>query len=551
MSNEMDDAAKSADGGESEGGAKRAPSMKADFNDDFSRRLRLDRPPAGYDAKGKLRFAEDPTCKSYILWDTNQASPPGFGLRVGGKKTYIIRRKIDGRSIMPTVGNYADFESIAQAREKAAEMARAMIATGRNPNELRRERSAAELTLGAAMADYRAYLVGRENKPATPDTLRVIDRVMRKHKAWGWDVRKIREITTAEIEEKFESGKEFPTSNEQTFRWPALAVNWAIAVEALSAAAANRDPNLKVSPFEILRINKRYRTNEQLEKVRKAKTVRNPLKPRSTLGPFPEAAWSKKNTNDNLTGVHYLILMLLWGCRKSEHAPCVWGRLLSEHGGPGVGRSATSHVWLEDDDDYCPHVFFHTTKNGQSHRLPLAPMALQLLRMREAAAAEEAVRRGFGSKSRQFVFPARSKQSKSGHYSDATDLLDELRQEIGLEKLTRHDLRRSFGAVMTDLSVPESIKSQFLNHTGGKATATYTKAEWELLREWMAKIEQSILIKAPNAYNALKPAAWPPIPAPEPHVCRPPAPRSGRPPKAKAVAEGEPTVAGAGAGAEA
>ena len=31
------------------------------------------------------------------------------------------------------------------------------------------------------------------------------------------------------------------------------------------------------------------------------------------------------------------------------------------------------------------------------------------------------------------------------------------------------------------------------------------------------------------------PADWPPIPAPEPHVCRPPKPRTGRPPKAAKV----------------
>ena len=135
MPNEMDDA--QAEAGEARSDAKRAPSMRADFNDDFIRRLRLGRPPVGYDTKGKLKFEDDPSCKGYILWDTNQASPPGFGLRVGGKKTYIVRRKVDGRPIMPTVGNYADFESIAQAREKAAEMAREMIATGRKPRRLR------------------------------------------------------------------------------------------------------------------------------------------------------------------------------------------------------------------------------------------------------------------------------------------------------------------------------------------------------------------------------------------------------------------------------
>ncbi len=46
------------------------------------------------------------------------------------------------------------------------------------------------------------------------------------------------------------------------------------------------------------------------------------------------------------------------------------------------------------------------------------------------------------------------------------------------------------------------------------------------------RLEQAILSRAPNVYNALKPIDWPPLPAPEPHVYAPPKPRSGRPPKA-------------------
>lgn len=130
---------------------------------------------------------------------------------------------------------------------------------------------------------------------------------------------------------------------------------------------------------------------------------------------------------------------------------------------------------------------------------------------------------------RQFVFPARSKFSKSGHYSDATDLLDDLREEIGVEKLTRHDLRWSFGSAMTAIDVPEAIKKRFFNHTDVAVTDRCTKAEWALLRQWMERIEQSIFVTAPNVYNSLKPVAWPPISAPDPHTCRPPKPRSGRP----------------------
>jgi integrase len=258
----------------------------------------------------------------------------------------------------------------------------------------------------------------------------------------------------------------------------------------------------------------------------------------TTLGTFLEAAWSKKDINDGATGVHYLILMLLWGCRSAEHAACRWGELLSPQGGePGTALTNTSHVWLSDEGEYGPYVLFHDTKNHCDHRLPIAPMALNLLRMRQAMAAREVAQRGFGAKSRPFVFPARSRFSSTGHYMDATDLLDRIREEADIARLTRHDLRRSFGAVMRSLGVDEGIKSRFLNHANANVTASYTEAEWALLRHEMERIEQAILVKAPNVYNALKPTDWPALAAPEPHQCKPPKPRSGRPRKAGAVAD--------------
>jgi len=122
----------------------------------------------------------------------------------------------------------------------------------------------------------------------------------------------------------------------------------------------------------------------------------------------------------------------------------------------------------------------------------------------------------------------------------STKQLGELRKSIPdsqarkgsrLRMIKLVDLRRSFGAVMTAIEVPDGIKCRFLNHARANVTDTYTQAEWNLLRDWMMKIEQSILVRAPNVYNSLKPADWPPIPAPEPHVCRPAKPRTGRPRK--------------------
>ena len=51
--------------------------------------------------QGKLKFAEkaDTNPESYILWDASRDAPPGFGLKVAGKKTCILRRKDPGWTV--------------------------------------------------------------------------------------------------------------------------------------------------------------------------------------------------------------------------------------------------------------------------------------------------------------------------------------------------------------------------------------------------------------------------------------------------------------------
>jgi hypothetical protein len=105
---------------------------------------------------------------------------------------------------------------------------------------------------------------------------------------------------------------------------------------------------------------------------------------------------------------------------------------------------------------------------------------------------------------------------------------------------------------MESLDVPKGVQKRFLNHkTRGEivvmvekeeegVTRIYTKSEWTLLKDWMKRIEDFILAKAPNVYNTLKPAEVPPLPAPPPHICKPEKPRTGRPKRVE-VEEAAPT----------
>jgi integrase len=510
---------------------RRRPGLHAELTLSLVKRLRLEDRPVGFDHKGRPVTAPNPTRDPYIVWDTHRDAPPGFGIKVASKKTYVIRRKVLGRSLMPTVGNVADFHELGAARDRARELARVMVDTRANPNKLAREEVARQLTLGDAFRRYRHHLATRTEKPAKENTLKTYDKSVRRFDRLGWNRRHVQDLLGDEILRAFQEGKSHPTANESAFRWASRAVKWCIDIDAHDAALQRRDPVLKVNPFNILVVHRAYRSKEQLEREREERGVRNPLGPMTTLGRFLEVAWARKHINDSETGVHYLILMLLWGCRASEHAACKWGELLQETGPAGVGRQVTSHVWLHDDGRYGPYVLIYMPKNGKSHRLPLTPMALQLLRIRQASAAREALARGFGAKSRAFVFPARNRYSSTGHYADATDLLDRIREQAGIPRLTRHDLRRTFGSVMTSLGVDPTIRRRFLNHANADVTDIYTQAEWALLRREMERIEHAILSTAPNVFNALKPEDWAPLQAPEPFEWPPAKPRSGRPPK--------------------
>lgn len=496
--------------------------MKVSLTQDLVRKLRPEHKPKDLDDKGKLVFEENPDLTKYILFDAAQDAPPGFGVRVyPTKKTYILQRRVGGKVIKATVGNCADM-LLTTARERASKMALEMKDFRVNPNTAKRvaEEREKSLLFGHILESHRDHLITRTVRPATPATVKVLNRIYRKFESVGWTDKALSEIHTDDIMKQFAEWNDHPTANEQNFRWASQAVRWLISKETLAAAAEKRPPIVFANPFEILHLNGMYRTTMQVERSRSLSGKRNPLKPSETLGPFLEAAWSKKNSNNNATGVYYILCMLLWGCRKSEHAECMWGDALTE-----LERKQTSHVWLSEKGEG-PYVFFYDTKNGLDHKIPIGPMTATMLRRHQKNLAEYVAKVGFGSKQRKWVFPAKSKYSKMGHYTDVKDLLDRIRDEAEIPILTRHDLRRSFGSVMVSINVPEGMQKRLFNHKsrGEGVTRIYTQAEWSLMKEWVDRIEQAMLTKAPNIYNSLKPADWPPLPAPEPHVCKPPKP---------------------------
>lgn len=492
--------------------------MKTELTLALVKSLTLDRKPR-IDGDGRIVYEPNPKGEAYFVFDSSPGAPLGFGLKVAKKKTFVVQRKMEGRTFRATLGSVAEFAmagGLEAARTQAAKIGAQMRSKGVNPNVEAKKASASEKTLGEAFAEYRTFIVEREERPAKPATLKVYDRAARKFE--DWKNQKIRALDMVEIVARFKAGKEHATSNEQAFRTAYSVVRRAIEIETLAASAARREPLLTANPFAIVGLSGLYRSKEVIERQRKENMVRNPLMPSETLGKFLEALWAKRLSRENKTGCDYLLLTLLTGARKSECAALQWAELLTEQ-----ERVMNSWVDLESKK-----VFFYKTKNGQDHLLPLGPCAIELLRRRQEDLAEEMLSNGTRN-DRKWVFPAKSRQNKAGHYKDAQDLLGRIREIADIPVLTRHDLRRSFGTILDEIEVPDRIGKRFMNHDQSQTHNLYTAAEWKVMCKWMEKIEEAILIRGPNVWNSLKPTDKSPLPAqPLPEVPKD-KPRSGRP----------------------
>lgn len=323
------------------------------------------------DQQGQVVYLPNPERKPYIITDNHRDSPVGFGVKISAtKKTYIIQRRVASADKRPstggkapkqvirsTIGNVSDFANIDQARDAARKFVETMKLTRRNPNAVKREAEASELTISEVFAQYRSHLMGR-SKPAKPNTLNVLNKA--ENRLEEWENLRVKDLTGNEILRKFdEIASRARTAAEQTFRWVNVAVRHAIEIEAGNAQTQQRQPTLSYNPFSILTIQKKFRTRSELEESYRAKGVRNPLSPKDTLGRFLTALHNKRSFNR--LGCDYLLLTVLTGTRKEETASLCWREALTEE-----EARTTSYVDLENRI-----IRFYDTKNRNDHELPI------------------------------------------------------------------------------------------------------------------------------------------------------------------------------------
>lgn len=129
--------------------------MKTELTLALVKSLTLDRKPRmGED--GRIAYEPNPKGEAYFVFDSSPGAPLGFGLKVGRKKTFVVQRKVGGRTFRATLGSVAKFMGaggLEAARTKAAQFGAEMRGRGVNPNVAAKGLAASEITLGQAFDD--------------------------------------------------------------------------------------------------------------------------------------------------------------------------------------------------------------------------------------------------------------------------------------------------------------------------------------------------------------------------------------------------------------
>lgn len=499
--------------------------MKMKLTGSIVAQLQIGTKPILHIKDGKVALAKvgqpNPSHTPYIVFDAEQDSPVGFGVKVAQRnKTYVIQRRVGKRVIKIKVGNVTDFISLDQARLRARELVNEAMASGQNPVVTRRHLAevvvAASLTLVEAMALYRDHLTSRA-KPAKLSTLNNFDlaarRIARPELALAsvplgtlldervlaaFDRLANSKRTRVAQPSKYDTIR---TTAEQTFRWAGRAVRFVMAAERRRCEQTRTPPSLMINPIDALVVGERFRGPRQLEEHYKVTGVRNPMSTEDgTLGRFLDALMRRRRVDDKRTGCDYLLLTLLWGMRRSEAAPLRWGDLITPE-----ERHTCSFV-----DMQLRYVHLHDTKNRTTHELPLGPVAYEILSQRLL------VRDQLPSKRRMWVFPARSAKASKGHYLDSKVLLGGIAADAGLTRknpagevvsaVRTHDLRRTFGLVAADTTASELMVKRLLNHRRfGNVTDKYMEWSDGHLATAMAKIQRAIILTSNEAALALLP----------------------------------------------
>jgi integrase len=156
-----------------------------------------------------------------------------------------------------------------------------------------------------------------------------------------------------------------------------------------------------------------------------------------------------------------IMLALLTGARRSEVVQAPWDQFDLSQG-----------VWIKPSSH---------TKQKKTHRVPLSPPALQLMKAMREGAPEDAV----------YVFPGRL---PSKPRENVRRPWEAIRKAAGLDDVRFHDLRHSYASLLINDGVSLPIIGRLLGHSHAKTTMRYAHLADDPLRAATSRVGEKIAV---------------------------------------------------------
>ncbi len=465
--------------------------MKTVLDKRFVADCRFDAVPE-FDETGKL-VGTSPNLKDrfYDVGDLHKDAPVGFALRVNKRsKTYIVTARQGARVVTVKVGGHPelligkDVPPERNARLLAAEVL-ARIRRGEDVNQSKRqskaESRATRATLRKLFADWMEEYRSSSKRVPSPNTIDAVEKAMNRLGTKLLD-KNADEVSWRDLEEFFTTKATkmgHQTAAEQTIRWVSSVYNRANHRITLDALQSKVQPTLYVNPATIFVQTGALRDGTELERDYDKKGVRRPLSStREHFQKWLDYVLNARRDGSSRTGADYMLTTVLMGLRREESSQLLWNDRLDKL--PPLSHQKAGYNFVDLNNGV---LVLNMTKNRYAHRLPVPSFLLGVLRERRLLVG--------GS---PYVFPraSRSKIAVVEYYSDPRSFMQQVTNAIHV-KFGVHDLRRTFGNVVTEMELPERLTKQLLNHRTGGSTRRYTALSIEQLRPIMERIEAEML----------------------------------------------------------
>jgi integrase len=356
----------------------------------------------------------------------------GFGLRVtsAGAKSFIVEKRINGKSRRKTLGSYGHL-TVEQARKEAMKFL-GSVATGKDPIKEEKAQQAKTTSLKDTFEDY--LKARKDLKPYTiKDYSRSIDVSLS-----DWQNKPMSEITKDMVEIRH---------RELGLRSHARANNTMRLLRALFNHAMVKYEDEHGNPIITINAVSRLSETRAWYKVERRQTL---IKAHQLKDWYQGTMQLNQETTRD-----YLHLILFTGLRRSEASRLAWKDVDFQEGTLSIPE----------------------TKNNQVHTLPLSDFLRDLLKRREQG------------KSSPYVFPS---DSERGYLIEPKTALKRVTELSGVP-FTLHDLRRTFITIAESLDIPGYALKRLLNHKDpNDVTAGYIVLDINRLREPMQKISSYI-----------------------------------------------------------